>query len=83
MPHSTVTIYIDCSRKWIGNAVQNISSSTVRSRDRNARAARACILSYGYSSVLSPEVDESTIQLPTLLLVVGVVSLPLKCEYFL
>ena len=45
---------------------------------------RACILSsYGYSSVLSPEVDESTIQLPSLLLVVGAVSLPLKCEYFL
>ena len=38
---------------------------------------------YGYSSVLSPEVDESTIQLPSLLLVVGAVSLPLKCEYFL
>ena len=39
---------------------------------------------YGYSSVLSPEVDESTIQLPTLLLVVvGAVSLPLQCEYFL
>ena len=36
-----------------------------------------------YSSVLSPEVDESTIQLPSLLLVVGAVSLPLKCEYFL
>ena len=32
---------------------------------------------------LSPEVDESTIQLPSLLLVVGAVSLPLKCEYFL
>ena len=30
----------------------------------------------------SSEVDESTIQLPTLLLVVGAVSL-LKCEYFL
>ena len=64
--------------EWIGNAVQNISSS---SRDK---IARACILSsYGYSSVLSPEVYESTIQLPTLLLVVGAVSLPLKCEYFL
>ena len=62
----------------VGNTVQNISSSTVRSRD-------ACILvsSYGYSSVLSPEVDESTIQLPSLLLVVDAVSLPLKCEYFL
>ena len=78
MSHSTVTIYIDCSRKWIGNAVQNISSSTVRSRDKIARAACVCILGYG-----SPEVDESTIQLPTLLLVVGAVSLPLKCEYFL
>ena len=32
---------------------------------------------------LSPEVDELTIQLPSLLLVVGAVSLPLKCEYFL
>ena len=38
---------------------------------------------YYLGSVLSPEVDESTIQLPTLLLVVGAVSLPLKCEYFL
>ena len=36
-----------------------------------------------YSSVLSPEVDKSTIQLASLLLVVGAVSLPLKCEYFL
>ena len=68
----------------IDNAVQNISPSTVRSHDKNVRAARACILSsYGYSSVLSPEVDESMIQLPSLLLVVGAVSLPLKCEYFL
>ena len=51
-------------------------------RDKIVRAARACILSsYGYSSVLSPEVDESMIQLPTLLLVVGAVSLPLKCEF--
>ena len=38
------------------NAVQNISSSTVRSRDKIARVS-----SYGYSSVLSLEVDESTI----------------------
>ena len=75
---------VDCTRKWIGNTVQNISSSTVRSRDKIARAALVYILSiYGYSSVLSPEVDESTIQLPSLLLVVGAVSLPLKCEYFL
>ena len=46
---------------------------------------RACIyiLLRLYSSVLSPEVDESTIQLPSLLLVVGAMSLPLKCEYFL
>ena len=35
------------------------------------------------SYVFSPEVDESTIQLPSLLLVVGAVSLPLKCVYFL
>ena len=76
-----VSVSIDCTREWIGNAVQNI---TVRSRDKIVRVARACILSsYGYSSVLSPEVDESMIQLPTLLLVVGAVSLPLKCEYFL
>ena len=75
---------IDCTRKWIGNGVRNISSSTVRSRDKIVHAVRTCILSsYGYSSVLSPEVDESTIQLPSLLLVVGAVSLPLKCEYFL
>ena len=65
---------IDCTRKWIGNAVQNRSSSTVRSRDKIACAARACIVS-SYS-VVSPEVDKSTIQLPTLLLVVGAVSLP-------
>ena len=76
-----VCVSIDCTRKWIGNAVQNIWSSTVRSRDKIARTARMC--SYGYSSVLSPEVDESTIQLPSLLLVVDAVSLPLKCEYFL
>ena len=75
---------IDCTRKWIGNAVQNISSSTVRSHDKIARAARACILSsYGYSRVLSPEVDESTIQLPHPAAGIGAVSLPLKCEYFL
>ena len=66
---------------WIGNAVQNISSSTVRSRDKIARAYYLAMATA--SSVLSPEVDESTIQLPTLLLVVGAVSLPLKCEYFL
>ena len=33
------------------------------------------------TAVFSPEVDKSTIQPPTLLLVVGAVSLPLKCEY--
>ena len=76
--HYNVHYSMDCTRKWIGNAVQNISSSTVRSRDKIVRVS-----SYGYSSVLSPEVDESTIQLPSLLLVVGAVSLPLKCEYFL
>ena len=65
---------MDCTHKWIGT-VQNISSSTVRSRDKIVRVS--------YSSVLSPKVDESTIQLPSLLLVVGAVSLPLKCEYFL
>ena len=79
----STSVCIDCTRKWIGNTVQNISSSTVRSCDKIARAVRVCILSYGYSGVLSLEVDESTIQLPTLLLVVGAVSLPLKCEYFL
>ena len=62
----------------VSNAVQNISSSTVLKL-----RVRLYTSSYGYSSVLSPEVDESTIQLPTLLLVVGAVSLPLKCEYFL
>ena len=46
------------------------------------RGAPARDFSYSHS-VLSPEVDESTIQLPSLLLVVGAVSLPLKCEYFL
>ena len=35
---------IDCTRKWIGNAVQNISSSSVRSRDKIVRAVRACII---------------------------------------
>ena len=52
----------DCTRKWIGNAVQNISSSSVRSRDKIAHVRR--------TSVLSPEVDESAIQLASLLLVV-------------
>ena len=80
-----VCVCINCTRKWIDNAVQNISSSSVRSRDNIARAITSRIQSLRlYSSVLSPEVDESTIQLPTLLLVVvGAVSLPLKCEYFL
>ena len=64
---SFVCFTIDCTRKWIGNAVQNISSSSVRSRDKIAVYTI-------YSSVLSPEVDESTIQLPTLLLVVQCVS---------
>ena len=54
--HYNVLYSIDCARKWIGNAVQNISSSTVRSRDKIVRVS-----SYGYST---PEVDESTIQLP-------------------
>ena len=71
----------------IGNAVQNVSSSSVRSRDKIARVRHTPLpTGPGFelqSSVLSPEVDESTIQLPSLLLVVGAVSLPLKCEYFL
>ena len=62
--HYNVHYSIDCTRKWIGNAVQNISSSTVRSRDKIVY-----LCSYGYSSVLSPKVDESTIQLSSLLLV--------------
>ena len=49
----------------------------IQSRDKCVRI----LSSYGYSSVLSPEVDKSTIQLPTLLLVVGAVSLPLKCDF--
>ena len=53
--HYNVHYSMDCARKWIGT-VQNISSSTVRSRDKIARVS-----SYGYSSVLSLEVDESTI----------------------
>ena len=47
-----------------------------------AAPRRPGILATATVSVLSPEVDESTIQLPSLLLVVGAVSLPLKCEYF-
>ena len=56
-------VFVHCvsPRKWIGNAVQNISSSTVRSRDKIARVRRARA-SYGYSSVLSPEVDYSSPQ---------------------
>ena len=46
------------------------------------RAPPARDFSYSHSA-LSPEVDESTIQLPSMLLVVGAVSLPLKFEYFL
>ena len=49
---------------------------------RVCAARRSGILATASHSVLSPEVDESTIQLPSLLLVVGAVSLPLKCEYF-
>ena len=42
------SVCIDCTRKWIANAIQNNSSSTVQSRDKIARVARACILSsYG------------------------------------
>ena len=31
---------IDCTRKWIGNAVQMFSSSSLRSRDKIARVQR-------------------------------------------
>ena len=34
-------VCIDCTRKWIGNAVQNVSSSSVQSRDKIARVQRA------------------------------------------
>ena len=78
-----VCVCIDCTRKWIDNVVQIFLSSSVRSRDKIARVRGAPARDLSYSSVLSPEVDKSTIQLPTLLLVVGAVSLPLKCEYFL
>ena len=76
---------IDCTRKWIGNAVQNVSSSSVRSLDKIACVRRAPLpAGPGFELQSSvPEVDKSTIQLPSLLLVVGAVSLPLKCEYFL
>ena len=36
-----VCVCIDCTRKWIGNAVHNFSSSSVRSRDKIARVRRA------------------------------------------
>ena len=81
---------IDCNvytRKWIGNAVQKFSSFSVRSRDKIARvcgARRAPPPGPELASVFSlPKVDKSMIQLPSLLLVVGAVSLPLKCAYFL
>ena len=35
-----VCVCIDCTRKWIGNAVQRFSSSSVRSRDKIARVRR-------------------------------------------
>ena len=75
------------TRKWIGNAVQMFRhppyGHVVKLRVCGARRAQpARDFSFSHS-VLSPEVDESTIQLPSLLLVVGAVSLPLKCEYFL
>ena len=74
-----VCVHIDCTRKWMATPYKIFRHPPC---DKIALAARACILSsYGYSIVLSPEVDESTIQPPTLLLVVGEVSLPLKCEY--
>ena len=67
---------IDCTRKWIGNAVKNFSPP-LRSHEKiecvwhaPLPPAREFELQ---SSVLSPEVDELTIQLPTLLLVVGAV----------
>ena len=71
---------IDCTRKWIGNAVQNFSSSSGHGTRRSPPAKD---LSYRAASASVPEVDESMIQLPFRLLVVGAVSLPLKCEYFL
>ena len=73
-------MHADCTRKWIGNAVQNRHPPYGHEIKLCVQRARVY---YSYSSVLSPEIDESTIQLPTLLLVVGAVSLPLKCEYFL
>ena len=39
------TASIDCTRKWVANAVQNISSSTVRSRDKIARVYYQCSFS--------------------------------------
>ena len=79
---------IDCNvytRKWIGNAVQKFSSFSVRSRDKIARVCGARHSPPpGPGIVFSlPKVDKSIIQLPSLLLVVGAVSLPLKCAYFL
>ena len=40
-PPSMVTHNIDCTHKWIGNTVQNFSSSSVRSHDKIARVRRA------------------------------------------
>ena len=59
---------IDCTRKWIGNAVQIFRhppyGHMIKLRVRRVRRAHVY---YGYSSVPSPEVDESMIQLPSLL----------------
>ena len=71
----THTHTVDCTRKWIGNAVQIVRYPPY-SHGIKLRAPPARDFSYR-------AVDESTIKLPTLLLVVGAVSLPLKCEYFL
>ena len=35
-----MSVCIDCTRKWIDNAVQNFSSSSVQSRDKIVRVRR-------------------------------------------
>ena len=74
-------VCIDCTRKWIVATPYKIFRHPPYGHVIKLRVRRARV--YYLATATAPEVDESTIQLPTLLLVVGAVSLPLKCEYFL
>ena len=53
-----MSVCIDCTRKWIGNAVQNLSSSSVRSRDKIAHVRRAPLPGGPGFELQSPELPK-------------------------